>query len=65
MEHLNLVANELASSGFVTRKIGNMVEVSLTSRKISTLEVWTELDNKFEGIKFNVGLISVGVLVTV
>jgi len=54
MTHSNLVANELKSAGFRTRVItSNAVEVSLTSRKISTLEVSYATDQIFSEVQFN------------
>jgi ribosomal protein S8 len=65
MTHTNLVANELQDSGFKVRVVKNIVEVSLDNRKINNMEVREALEQKFEGIEFNLTSTSNGVLVTV
>lgn len=66
MRHTNLVANELHNSGFRTKVLtGNAVQVSLTSRKVSTIEVKYALDQLFEDINFTVKSLVDSVLVII
>lgn len=65
MENTNLVASELNDSGFRIRVSNKAIEVSLDNRKVNTMEIWYELDQKFEGIEFSLERTSEGVLVTV
>lgn len=71
--NLELVADELTDCGFRTyivemkfRGIGRLeaVEVSLGNRKVNHMEVRDILEQRFEGISFNLTSTSNGVMVT-
>lgn len=65
MRNANLVADELHSAGFRTKVLtSNGVIVSLISRKVSTMEVETALDQIFDGIDFHCQSTIDGVLVS-
>lgn len=64
MQNANLVADELHAVGFRTKVlVSNAVEVSLSNRKPSRMEVETALEQIFEGINFQVKSLSNSVLV--
>jgi hypothetical protein len=65
MIHLNLVASELHRSGFKTTKLGNRVWARLSNRGITRMEIQHILDEKFEGIEFELHSTGSGVLITV
>lgn len=65
MEHTNLVASELNSSGFKTRVIGQVVEASLDTRKVNNMEVRAALENIFEDVSFKLHSVASGILVEV
>lgn len=65
MEHRDLVVNEMQDSGFKVRVSKQGVEVSLTNRKVSQMEVREALGQKFEGIRFDLVSNSNGVLIIV
>lgn len=65
MRNANLVADELHSVGFRTKAfLNNAVEVSLSNRKPSAMEVEIALDNIFDGIQFQVKSNSQSVIVS-
>lgn len=61
----NLVANELRNKGFKIRVYGKAIEVSLSSRKVSQMEVEIALSQTFDDIRFAFQSTSLGVLVMV
>jgi sensor domain CHASE-containing protein len=66
MEHAVVVENELFNKGFKARVVvGQMVEVSLSNRKVSQMEVRQALEETFEEIEFSLANTANGVLVTV
>ncbi len=61
----NLIANELHAVGFRTKVVcSNAVAVSLTSRKVSTMEVEAAFDKIFERRDFEINQTVNGVLIT-
>lgn len=64
MTHSHLVADELKTVGFVAQSNSGKVFVNLQNRKVSIMEVKTELDRIFEGINFNILSTQNGVLVS-
>ena len=55
MSHSHIVADELHNAGFRTKVLtSNAVQVSLSNRKPSTMEVWITLREIFEDITFTV-----------
>lgn len=64
MAHTNLVANELKAVGFKAQAKGNAVEVSLSNRKPSKMEVETALEQVFDSIQFEVRSTNNSVLVS-
>lgn len=61
----NLVANEMQSAGFVAKAtIGAAVQVSLTNRKVSRIEVETALGQLFSGIEFDCQSATGSIIVT-
>ncbi len=73
MVYTDLIANELGNSGFKVRilelkfkSIGMLeaVEVSLGNRRASHSEVRQVLNDKFEGIEFNLYYSFGGIMVT-
>lgn len=67
MTHATIVASELNQMGFktlVTETNDSAVAVSLTSRKISKMEVETALDQVFQEINFNCISRPYGILVS-
>ncbi len=50
----NIIAQTFKNAGFKVRHNNNSVFVSLSTRKVSTMEISHVLDNELEGIQFNV-----------
>lgn len=65
MAYLNLISNELENAGFKTEVIGNSIKISLSNRKVNTIETRIALNQIFEKISFKLHTSSNGVLVTV
>lgn len=61
----DLVANELQAVGFETKVKGDVVKVTLTTRKVSTLEVATALAQVFNEIEFTLITSFNGVIVLI
>ena len=65
MRNANLVANELHEMGFRTKVFAsNAVQVTLTNRKVSTMEVIDALEQAFDVIQFRTVSTVDGVLVS-
>jgi len=66
MTHTQLTATELKNIGFETEIFtSETVIVSLTSRKVSKMEVETALNQIFDSIEFKLQSTNNGVMVTI
>jgi hypothetical protein len=65
-EQTLMVANEMKDSGYKAQAFDNgKVEISLSSRKVSQIEIRSALAERFDGIEFSLKSTWNGVLVTV
>jgi hypothetical protein len=64
MNNLIIIASELNRMGFSAKVLTSAVEVKLTNRKVSQMEVREALEQTFEGIRFNLQSTSDSVLVS-
>ncbi len=50
----NIIAQTFKNAGFKVRNNNHSVFVSLSTRKVSKLEIWRVLDTELEGIQFSI-----------